>query len=98
MKKANDSIDFSKYRAGRNPFARRIAREGIELVHDGPSRVSLLEIPELEEPQQTRLFARGRSSLSIQLDAATWRKLEKRAKLAKMPVDEWLRRLIDLVA
>ena len=98
MKKANDSIDFSKFRARKNPFARRIAREGIELVHDGPSRASLSDIPELEEPQRTRVFARGRVGSSIQFAAATWRKLEKRAKTAKMPVDEWLRRLIELVA
>jgi hypothetical protein len=39
-------IDFDKYRVRRNPYAARIAREGIELVHEGPSAASLAEIPE----------------------------------------------------
>ncbi len=32
--------------ARQNPYAARIAREGVELVHDGPSATSLAEIPE----------------------------------------------------
>lgn len=41
-------IDFSRYRARRNPFAARIAREGIEVVRDEPSPQSLAEIPEVD--------------------------------------------------
>jgi hypothetical protein len=41
-------IDFSRYRVRKNPYARRIAREGIELVHDEPSRESLAAIPEAD--------------------------------------------------
>lgn len=41
-------IDFSKYRATRNTYAARVAREGIEILHDGPTRESLAEIPETD--------------------------------------------------
>jgi hypothetical protein len=41
-------LDFSKYRVRRNRFARRIAAEGIEIVHDAPSRASLADIPEAD--------------------------------------------------
>jgi hypothetical protein len=44
-------IDFSRYRARRNPFAARIAREGIEVVRDEPSPESLAEIPEVDFTQ-----------------------------------------------
>ena len=41
-------IDFSRYRLRPNRFAKRIKAEGIELVHDEPSRASLKEIPEAD--------------------------------------------------
>lgn len=41
-------IDFSRYRLRPNRFAKRINAEGIEVVHDEPSRASLLEIPEAD--------------------------------------------------
>jgi hypothetical protein len=46
-------LDVSAYRARRNPYAARIAREGIELVHDDPSPASLAEIPEIDAKQMT---------------------------------------------
>jgi hypothetical protein len=39
-------IDFSAYRVRKNRFAKRVVKEGLELVHDEPSRASLAEIPE----------------------------------------------------
>lgn len=39
-------VDFSKFRIKRNRYARRIASEGILLVHDSPSPSSLREMPE----------------------------------------------------
>ena len=41
-------VDFTKYRVRRNPYAARIAREGIEVAHDGPSPASLVEMPEAD--------------------------------------------------
>jgi hypothetical protein len=41
-------IDFSTYRMRKNRFAKRVAKEGLELVHDEPSRASLAEIPEAD--------------------------------------------------
>jgi hypothetical protein len=41
-------VDFKSFAVRRNPYAARIAAEGIELVHDGPSRASLDELPELD--------------------------------------------------
>ncbi len=41
-------IDFARYRVRRNPFAARIAREGIEVVHEAPSGESLTEMPEAD--------------------------------------------------
>lgn len=41
-------IDFGKVRVRRNPYADRIAREGIRVVHDEPSRESLAAIPEAD--------------------------------------------------
>ena len=39
-------VVFARYRVRRNPYAARIAREGIEIVHAGPSAESLAEVPE----------------------------------------------------
>lgn len=42
-------IDFAHYgRPRRNPFARRIARDGWALAHDEPSAHSLREVPEVD--------------------------------------------------
>ena len=41
-------VDFRKYgRRRRNPFAKRIAKEGWELVHPEPSSASLSDMPEV---------------------------------------------------
>lgn len=46
--RAVPEVDFSAYgRRRRNPFAKRIAKEGRDLVHRQPSRVSLEEMPEV---------------------------------------------------
>ena len=39
-------IDFTLYRVRKNPYAARIAREGMEVAHHGPSAASLAEMPE----------------------------------------------------
>jgi hypothetical protein len=41
-------IDFTAFRIRRNPYAARIAREGLEVVHHGPSVASLMEMPEAD--------------------------------------------------
>jgi hypothetical protein len=41
-------IDFSAFAIRRNPFAARIAREGIEVLHDSPSPRSVAAIPEID--------------------------------------------------
>ena len=48
-------IDFSRSRVRRNPYAIRIAREGIQLRHDEPSSESLAELPEASFSVATRL-------------------------------------------
>ena len=61
------SVDFAAYKPGRrNPFAAQIRVEGIQVVHEGPSRASLREIPELSSksrgranPHAQRLQAEG---------------------------------------
>lgn len=40
------AVAFGRYRVRRNPYAARIAREGSEIVHEGPSAASLADIPE----------------------------------------------------
>jgi hypothetical protein len=48
-------VDFAGYRPGRrNPFAARVKAEGVEVVHEGPSRASLREIPELASKTKGR--------------------------------------------
>lgn len=44
--RALPQIDFSSYRVRRNPYADRIVRDGIRVVHDEPSRESLAAMPE----------------------------------------------------
>jgi hypothetical protein len=46
--RAMPEIDFSRMTVRRNPFARRIAREGIEIAHDRPSASSLVDMPEAD--------------------------------------------------
>ena len=41
-------VDFSGYRVRANRFAKRVKKEGILLVHDGPSAASLRAIPEAD--------------------------------------------------
>lgn len=41
-------VELTRYRIRRNPYAARIAREGIEIVHHEPSRASLAEMPETD--------------------------------------------------
>src|SRR5215831_11006079 len=50
-------VDFSLYRIRRNPYAERIAREGIELAHNGPAAAALAEMPEAD-------FSRARVRLN----------------------------------
>ena len=40
--------------ARQNPFARRIASEGIQIIHDGPSTRSLREIPQVAPTRKAR--------------------------------------------
>lgn len=48
-------VDFSRSRIRRNPYATRIAREGIQLRHDEPSPETLAELPEARFSVATRL-------------------------------------------
>jgi hypothetical protein len=41
-------VDFSVYQVKANRFAKRVKKEGILLVHDGPSAASLKAIPEAD--------------------------------------------------
>ena len=41
-------VDVRHYRVKRNRFAARIAREGVVVAHEGPSRASLEAIPEAD--------------------------------------------------
>lgn len=47
-------IDFTGARARRNPYAARIAREGVQIVHDEPTRESLAAIPEVDFARASR--------------------------------------------
>jgi hypothetical protein len=47
-RRAMPEIDLGAYRVRRNPYAARIAREGMHVVHDGPSARSLAAIPEAD--------------------------------------------------
>ncbi len=61
-------LDLSAYRARKNPYAARIARDGIELVHTEPSAESLREIPPLDfsalTPRRNRYASRAAESMS----------------------------------
>lgn len=60
---AMPEVDFSGAR--RNPYARRIRREGYEVIHDEPSRASVDAMPEADfgagarNPYATRVAAQG---------------------------------------
>lgn len=41
-------VDVRRYRVKPNRFAARIAREGVEVAHEGPSRTSLEAIPSVD--------------------------------------------------
>jgi hypothetical protein len=41
-------VDFSAYRVKANRFAKRAKKEGVLLIHDGPSAASLKAIPEAD--------------------------------------------------
>lgn len=41
-------LDFSAYQVKANRFAKRVKKEGILLVHDGPSAASLKAVPEAD--------------------------------------------------
>ena len=60
-------IDFDRYHIRKNPYAARIAREGISVVHDGPSARSLAEIPEVDfsrvQPQRSAYAGRTRRAV-----------------------------------
>lgn len=45
-------IEFSRFRVRKNRFAKRIAAQGIEVMHEGPSRSSLKAIPEADFSRQ----------------------------------------------
>jgi len=47
-------IDFVAARVRRNPYAARIAREGIQIAHDEPSPESLAAIPEIDFARASR--------------------------------------------
>lgn len=60
--RALPEVDFAAYRVRKNPFARRVAREGIEIAvprpprrraaaERGPSRAALREMPEARLPK-----------------------------------------------
>ena len=42
------ALDSEDYRVRKNPYAARIAREGILILHDRPSSASLSEMPEAD--------------------------------------------------
>ncbi|CAN5750546.1 hypothetical protein BH11MYX2_BH11MYX2_16620 [soil metagenome] len=89
-------VDFSKYRVRRNPFAARVAREGIRIVHHGPSAASLREIPEVDfskarvrpNPYVTRAaepaiqYGRGRPRRGEEVGSTTVRSL-------RLPEQTW---------
>lgn len=59
-------VDLRNFAVRRNPYAARIAAEGSELVHDGPSPASLAEIPEVD----LRSAKRQRNPFAKRIDAA----------------------------
>jgi hypothetical protein len=46
--RAVPEVRVGELRARRNPYAARLDRDGVEIVHDGPSAESLAAIPELD--------------------------------------------------
>ena len=69
-------VDFSKYgRRRRNPFAKRIAKEGWELVHPEPSPASLSEMPEVRAGTRGRRnpYAKRIGSQGVELQVGRGR-------------------------
>lgn len=91
-------VELTKYRIRRNPYAARIAREGMELVHHEPSRVSLAEMPEADfsvarvhrntsrsraAESATRIqYGRGRPPMEAEVGPTEVRSL-------RLPADMW---------
>lgn len=80
--RAMPEVDFGAYRVRKNPFAKRIAREGIEIIlgsaaptqpalERGPSRSSLREMPEVDLAKVARrnVYARriAEEGISLQI-------------------------------
>ena len=68
--RAVPSVDFSAYKkARRNPFAKRMHAEGWQLVHEGPSKSSLKEIPPVASGTKARVnpYARRIHAHGIEL-------------------------------
>jgi hypothetical protein len=74
--RAVPEVDFGKYgRRRRNPFAKRMAREGWELDHEGPSLASLEEMPELGDKLKGRRspYAKRIASQGVELQVGRGR-------------------------
>jgi uncharacterized DUF497 family protein len=73
---AAPEIDFGKYgRRRRNPFAKRMAKEGWELAHSAPSSASLRDMPELRGPTKGRPnpYAKRIASQGVELQVGRGR-------------------------
>jgi hypothetical protein len=69
-------VDFGKYgRRRRNPFAKRMAKEGGELVHREPSPASLSEMPEVRAGTKGRRnpYAKRIASQGVELQVGRGR-------------------------
>jgi hypothetical protein len=91
-------VVFERFRVRRNPYAARIEREGVELVHDAPSDRSLSEIPEPDfaaarirrnpytsraaEPLPVIQYGRGRPRLGAEIGPTPGRTL-------RLPESAW---------
>jgi hypothetical protein len=93
-------VDFSRHRAGRkNPYAKRMKREGWELVHEEPSKASLRAIPELTEgaKSQRNPYARRLRAQGIELQVGRHRPLQGKevgptvVKSVRLPPAVWAR-------
>jgi hypothetical protein len=73
---AEPEVDFGKYgRRRRNPFAKRIAKDGWELVHSEPSPASLSEMPEVRPAVKGRRnpYAKRIASQGVELQVGRGR-------------------------
>jgi hypothetical protein len=76
-------VDLRASTVRRNPFAARIAAEGIHIVHDGPSRASLAAIPEVD----LRTAKLRRNPFAKQIDASALRMHVRRGRPAADDAD-----------